>query len=257
MITLGGDRMSDDKELLTAQVLAKALDFSVETIWRYTRENKIPYIELGSKQYRYRLTDVINSLSCSQIREKAVEYKADPTKKLTYEDYLKLPEEPGYSYEILDGLLVKDPSPTVLHQRVSRRLQRLLEDYFAISDPTGEIFDAPLDVTLGDYTVVHPDIFYIASRQEEIVLHARIDGPPTLVVEVISPSTSRKDRLRKLRIYQQAQVRHYWLVNPDEKTLECFALKDGAYTFAAGGMDDEVVEHPTFVGLSVDLKILW
>lgn len=249
--------MSEDKKLITAQALADDLDLSVETIWRYTRENRIPYVELGSKQYRYRLTDVISSLAGSHVKEKAVEYNADPTKKMTYQDYLLLPEEPGYSYEVLDGLLIKDPSPTVLHQRVSRRLQRLLEDYFTISDPAGEIFNAPLDVTLGDYTVVQPDIFYIASRQEEIVLRARIDGPPTLVVEVISPSTSQKDRLRKLRIYQKAQVLHYWLVNPDEKTLECFALKDGAYTFAAGGMDDEVVEHPTFAGLSVDLKILW
>ena len=249
--------MSEEKKLITAQALADDLDLSVETIWRYTRENRIPYVELGSKQYRYRLTDVISSLAGSHVKEKAVEYNADPTKKMTYQDYLLLPEESGYSYEVLDGILIKDPSPTVLHQRVSRRLQRLLEDYFAISDPAGEIFNAPLDVTLGDYTVVQPDIFYIASRQEEIVLRARIDGPPALVVEVISPSTGQKDRLRKLRIYQKAQVLHYWLVNPDEKTLECFALKDGAYTFVAGGMDDEVVEHPTFVGLSVDLKILW
>jgi len=48
--------MSENKEMITAQVLAKELNLSVETIWRYTRENKIPFIELGKKQYRYKLT---------------------------------------------------------------------------------------------------------------------------------------------------------------------------------------------------------
>ena len=51
--------MAPEKELITAQALAKALDLSVETIWRYTRENKIPYIELGKRQYRYKLDEVI------------------------------------------------------------------------------------------------------------------------------------------------------------------------------------------------------
>lgn len=63
--------MASNKELITAQVLAEALDLSVETIWRYTREKKIPYIELGSKQYRYKLSDVIRALNNSRVQEKA------------------------------------------------------------------------------------------------------------------------------------------------------------------------------------------
>lgn len=248
--------MSMDRELITAQALAEALNLSVETIWRYTRENKIPHVMLGNKQYRYRLSDVLGSLSGAQVKEQPTDYKAEPAKKLTYQDYLQLPDD-GNRYEILDGVLIRDPSPIVLHQRVSRRLQRILEDYFAASDPTGEVFNAPLDVTLGDYTVVQPDIFYMASGQEQLVLHARIDGPPTLVVEVMSPSTSRKDRLRKMRIYQQAQIPHYWLVNPEEKTMECLTLRDGIYAIVASGMDDDVVEHPGFVGLTIELKALW
>ena len=51
-----------NKELVTAHALAEILDLSVETIWRYTRENRIPYIELGSRQYRYKLNDVIKAL---------------------------------------------------------------------------------------------------------------------------------------------------------------------------------------------------
>lgn len=249
--------MTGDKELITAQVLAKALDLSVETIWRYTREKKIPCVELGSKQYRYKLADVVGVLTGSIVEEKAAIYESEPAKKLTYQDYLVLPEEPGYRFEILEGMLIKEPSPSVMHQRASRRLQRILEDYFWEVDPEGEIFDAPLDVTFYDITVVQPDLFYVSGKQKQIVKDTRIDGPPALVVEVLSPSNSRKDRLQKLQIYQKVQVQHYWLVNPQERTLECFSLRDGVYALVAAGMDEVVVEHPSFEGLSISLNTLW
>ncbi len=97
----------------------------------------------------------------------------------------------------------------------------------------------------------------MSGEQKLIVKDTRIDGTPTLVVEVISPTSRRKDRLQKLRIYREAQVPHYWLVNPEEKTLECFSLRDGVYALVAAGMEEEVVEHPHFAGLSIELKALW
>jgi Uma2 family endonuclease/predicted DNA-binding transcriptional regulator AlpA len=249
--------MAMNKELITAQALAEALDLSVETIWRYTREKKIPCIELGNRQYRYRLEDVIIALGGNVLREKPDAYKTEPTKKLTYEDYLDIPNEPGCRLEVLDGMLVKEPSPSVIHQRASRKLQRILEDYFEEVDPDGEIFNAPLDVTLLDCNVVQPDLFYVSGEQTNIVKEARIDGQPALVVEVISPSSTRKDRLQKMQIYQRAQIQHYWLVDPREKTLECFAWRDGVYALVASGMDEDIVEHSNFAGLSIPLKSLW
>ncbi len=249
--------MSGEKELITAQALAGALNLSVETVWRYTRENKIPYIELGRKQYRYRLDDVLRALSSGAVREKEAQYHHDPEKKYTYKDYLEMPEEPGFRFEILEGLLVREPSPGVRHQRVSRRLQRILEDYFWEADAEGEILNAPLDVTFHDHTVVQPDLLYVSGEQKNIVKETRIAGAPALVVEILSPASIRKDRVKKMQIYQQEQVRHYWLVDPDEKTLECFALQDGLYALVASGMEDEVVEHPDFKGLAVDLAVLW
>ena len=249
--------MTGNKELITAQDLAQALDFSVETIWRYTREKKIPYVELGNKQYRYKLDEVIRTLTRSTVQEKTTAYKTEPPKKLTYQDYLDLPEEPGYRFEILEGILIKEPSPNVMHQRVSRRLQRILEDYFWEIDSDGEVFNAPLDVTFHDITVVQPDLFYVSGQQRKIVKDTRVDGSPTLAVEILSPSTSRKDRLKKMRIYQGVGIEHYWLVNPDEKTFECFSLRDGIYALVTTGMDEDVVEHPDFKGLFIDLKSLW
>jgi len=249
--------MAEQKELMNAQALARVLDLSVETIWRYTRKGKIPHIELGGRQYRYNLNAVIAALSGIFAREKEASYKIDTDKKYTYRDYLEIPEEPGYRYEILDGELIREPSPNVPHQRASRRVQRLLEDYFCQVDPVGEVFNAPLDVTFDDFNVFQPDIFYVAGEQKEIVEYTRVDGTPALIVEILSPSTTRKDRLRKMQIYRRSGIKHYWLVNPEEKTLECFSLRDNLYTLVASGMDDDVVEHPDFAGLSIALKALW
>lgn len=248
--------MTKEKEFITAQSLAEALDLSVETIWRYTREKKIPYLELSGRQYRYRLDDVMKALCSEAVQDEIDPYETKTNRKLTYQDYLDIPWEPGYRFEILDGMLIKEPAPSVLHQRASHKLHRILEDYFWQVDPEGEIFNAPLDVTPIDFNVVQPDLLYISGEQN-ILTETRVDGAPMLVVEVLSPSTSRRDRLQKMRVYQLARVQHYWLVDPQAKTLECFAWADGVYALVASGMDEDVVKPSVFEGLAIPLKLLW
>ncbi len=255
---------ANDDQLVTARALADRFDLSVETIWRYTREGKIPYVEVGSRQYRYRVKEVLAAMGASDVREESKNYGVDrpdnvPDAKrtFTYEDYLALPEASGHRFEVLNGTLAREPSPGVIHQRVSRRLQRLLEDYFLQVDPDGEIFDAPLDVTMGPTTVVQPDLFLVSGKQQNIVKEDRIDGAPELIVEVISPSHLRKDRLEKMQVYQKHGVEHYWIVDPHERTLECFALANGVYSVVGGGMDDDTVSPPGFEQLHISLEGLW
>ncbi len=242
-----------DKELITAQALAESLDLSVETIWRYTRENKIPYIELGNRQYRYKLEDVIRALSGNLVKEKSVPYETKPTKKLTYQDYLEIPEEPGYRFEILEGNLVKEPSPSTQHQRVLRELGQRLMNYFEHTDPEGELFFAPLDVTLTAANVLQPDILFVAGTRREIIRETCIDGPCDLIIEIMSPANRRKDRLQKLEIYRRAGIRHYWLADPGENTLEAFMLKEEHYTLVFAGGPGDKFAHPTFPGLDLNL----
>lgn len=247
--------MDKGKDLITAQVLADTLGLAVETIWRYTRSKRIPYVKLGERQYRYNLHEVMQTLS-GAVEAKNEDYQTE-AKKYTYQDYLALPEEPGFRYELLEGQLIKDPSPNLLHQRISRELSLILILYFRQVDPQGEIFNAPLDVTFQDITVVQPDILYISGNQLEIMRKARIDGAPTLTVEIMSESSRRRDRMQKLQIYQKAKVQHYWLVDPQDKTFECFALKDGVYSLAVIAADDSILEHPDFPGLTIPLAELW
>lgn len=241
------------EKLLTAHQLAEVLNLSVETIWRYTRQKKIPVIELGDKQYRYKREAVLAALAGGNdvVKEEGPVYAKQG--EYTYEDYLKIPEEPGYRYEILEGWLVKEPSPSIQHQRVSRELQYLLKTFFDQFDPEGEIFDAPLDVTLTNKNVVQPDLLFISGARREIMRRERIDGPCDLVVEIMSPSNRRKDRLRKMEIYRKAGIPHYWLVDPEDELLEAFMLKEENYSLVFSGGPGDQFKHPAFPGLELDL----
>lgn len=241
------------EKLLTAHELAEALNLSVETVWRYTRKKKIPVIEVGERQYRYDEKAVLAVLASGGglVKEEHSVYSKQGD--YTYEDYLKLPEEPGYRFEILDGFLVKEPSPSLHHQRVSRELEYQLKTFFDEFDPEGELFGAPLDVTLTDCNVVQPDILFVSSAQRNIMRKERIDGACDLVVEILSPSSRRKDRLQKMEIYRKAGVLHYWLVDPEENMLEAFMLKDENYLLVFTGGPGDEFKHPEFPGLHLDL----
>jgi excisionase family DNA binding protein len=248
--------MGSGNDLITAQELADALSLSVDTIWRYTREKRIPYVEVGRKQYRYTKQDVLKALSGKPFsflaRESSTPYQ--DKKKLTYEDYAKLPEEPGFRHEIIDGVLIRDPSPSFHHQRVSRRLQRILEDYIEKADPGGEIFDAPLDLALDVHTVVQPDLLYLPSSRP--AQNTPIDVVPELVVETISPSTSKKDRVLKLNHYQAVGILHYWIVDPQDCFIEAYELHGGHYVSIARSHTG-AFSHPSFPGLSFDIEMLF
>lgn len=244
------------EKLLTAQELADILNLSVETVWRYTRQKKIPTIELGEKQYRYEKKAVLAALARGErdgtvVKEERPAYAKQG--RYTYEDYLKLPEEPGYRYEILEGFLVKEPAPSMHHQRVCRELVDQLKDFFDNFDPEGELFFAPLDVTLTIRNVLQPDILFVSGTRREIMRKERIDGPCDLVVEIMSPANRRKDRLQKMEIYRQAGIPHYWLADPEESTLEAFALKGKSYALIVAAGPGDKFAHPDFPGLNLDL----
>ncbi len=183
------------------------------------------------------------------------EYITDKT--YTYEDYLQLPDEGRYSYEILDGMLVCEPAPYVQHQRVLKRLLRIVEDYFAPQDPMGEVLFAPVDVTLSDTNVIQPDLVYIPGESSEIVEEKRICGAPLLVVEILSKWTRSQDRVRKRNIYERMLIPHYWVVDPQDEMIEAYALRDGAYVLRSSGLSTGEFVHPDFPEFAFDLAELW
>jgi Uma2 family endonuclease len=135
---------------------------------------------------------------------------------------------------------------------VSKRLERRLEAYFE-SRGLGEVFNAPIDVILTPQDVVQPDLVVVTDAAQ--VSQRGIEGPPALVVEVLSPTTGDRDRTVKARRYAALGVRHYWLVDPEGARLECYRAEAGEYVLVVQGEGDRSVSHPDWPDLS--LADLW
>lgn len=174
--------------------------------------------------------------------------------RVSYADLERMPDD-GRRFEIIDGELIDvSASPSPLHQRASKRLQRQLEAYFE-SGGRGEVFDAPLDVILNPYDVFEPDIIVVTDRDQ--VSRRAIEGAPAVVVEVLSPSTVKYDRVKKGNRYAALGLRHYWILDPAVRRLECFRCEGGSYVLAVAVEGDASLTHPDFPGLTIDLAAIW
>ena len=158
-------------------------------------------------------------------------------------------------YEIVDGELLVTPAPSPRHQRVSRRLQRQLEDHLEARGEA-EVFNAPIDVILGFHDVVQPDLVVV--RDAAQVSERGIEGVPQLIVEIPSPSTHHQDRATKARRYASFGIPHDWMVDPDTRTFECHRLtREGEYERLVLAEGEEPVRHPDWPGLEIRLADLW
>ncbi len=145
-------------------------------------------------------------------------------RKCTYEDYRKWGDEERW--ELIDGVPYNmTPAPTLKHQIISRNLLTRLTVFLA--GKTCQPFAAPTDVVFDEYNVVQPDILVVCN--EEKLSGANIQGAPDLVVEILSPSTSRKDRREKKALYERFAVREYIVIDPVNETVERLRLAKGKY----------------------------
>ena len=138
----------------------------------------------------------------------------------TTEDYYALPDD--RRAELIDGFFYDMASPSTVHQRLSGILFSSFFNYIRENDGSCEVFAAPFDVQLDedDRTMVQPDLVVICDPGK--VKDWGIFGAPDLVVEILSPSTKRKDRTLKMTKYGDAGVREYWIVDPEkERTTVC------------------------------------
>ena len=131
--------------------------------------------------------------------------------------------------EVINGEIYPMGSPTSAHQLISMELSRQLANF--LEGKTCRAIPAPYAVRLfeqdGDDpedvdTVVEPDISVICDRNK--INKTGCKGAPDMVVEILSPSTQRHDRLVKLGLYQRAGVREYWIVSPEEHTVQVMLL---------------------------------
>src|SRR5258707_13442215 len=147
------------------------------------------------------------------------------TQKMTASEFLALPVS-NLPHELIDAQEILSPSPTGTHQRVLFRVAKLIEKLI----PDGEVLIAPMDVYLDEVNVPQPDIFWIASNSRCTWVEDKyLKGAPDLIVEIFSPGTVRRDKKDKFRLYEKFGVPEYWMIDPDEKLLEIWQLKDSQF----------------------------
>jgi Uma2 family endonuclease len=165
-------------------------------------------------------------------------------------DYLGLPDDPRC--ELLYGRLLVTPAPTARHQRVVVKILRILAD---CADRHGDqVLVSPIDVVLADHSVVQPDVIYVTAARSSIV-RDRVEGAPDLVVEVLSPSTARRDLGEKLRLYAEAGVAEYWIIDPGLRTFEF--LESAQDAFRVRLPDGATYRSAAIAGLELDLEAFW
>jgi Uma2 family endonuclease len=162
----------------------------------------------------------------------------------TYPEFARLPSEGSTRYEVIAGELVVTPGPSPRHQEIAMRLSARLHD-FVDGHGLGAVYPGPIDVLFaeeGDY--VEPDIVFVRQDHRRYLTDRGIEGPPDLIVEILSPSTAARDRGIKLGRYRHFGVPEYWVVDPDARAIEVWRLAEGAVEPEIFGSEDTLRWRP-------------
>ena len=179
-----------------------------------------------------------------------------PRTVLTWEHYVELPND-GKRYEIIEGELYVSPSPSEKHQRAATNLTYTLVGH-SRTHRLGRVYAAPFDVVLAFTSIVQPDILFISTERLGILTAANVQGAPDLVVEIISPSSTKTDQEVKRDLYAKYGVKHYWVFEPLAEWARAYTLgADGLYELVAEANRAETFSAPPFMDLAIPLADLW
>ncbi len=175
-------------------------------------------------------------------------------RKITYREFreMEFDDNDPYWYELLNGVLVRKSAPHILHQRISKKLFRLLES-FVLEKKLGEVFYAPVDVVLSADSAPQPDLMYVSHANAAVLDEEEgvINGAPDLVVEIISPSSVKRDRIEKKALYEKFAIAEYWLVDPNNQSIEIYTLQNNRYELLVFADATESVASKVIAGLEI------
>lgn len=171
--------------------------------------------------------------------------------KLTYADYLKLPDD-GLRHEIIDGRHYVTPTPVTRHQRISVRVSYLIQQYLE-AHSIGELFTAPFDVLLSTHDIVEPDLLFLSTARAHLLTSQNLQGAPDLVVEILSPGTRRRDKGLKRNRYERLGVEEYWLIDPDQNVVTVHRRGTSGFEHVVCVSRAEELTTPLLPGLELPL----
>jgi Uma2 family endonuclease len=172
---------------------------------------------------------------------------AKPGRRYTWSEYRTWNDDKRW--EIIGGELFLMSSPTSRHQIITMELSVRLHSFF--KDKGCKVFAAPMDVVLSDEDVVQPDHLVVCDSR--LIKRTHIEGPPSLIVEIVSPDSGLRDRMRKLNLYARSGVKEYWIVTPWPSTIELLLLHGQKYMVHQVFSKDDILVSATFPDLHVTL----
>ncbi len=162
---------------------------------------------------------------------------------------------PESRIELINNQIIIMPSPTTNHQKLVKKLFKLLDNHVE-TEQKGTVFFAPLDVKFSEDDTTQPDIIYVAPENEEIIKEKCIEGAPDLVVEVLS--TNKKDDLvKKKKLYEKKGVKEYWIVAPQKQEIKVNALEGKKYEVFSEAKKQGSVKSKLLKGFEVFLEKLF
>jgi Uma2 family endonuclease len=183
----------------------------------------------------------------------------DPNGTYTYADYLTWQFD--QTVELIKGKILKMAAPNRKHQGISWQLSGRL--YTALKGLSCKAYAAPFDVRLLDkkkslkankdvLTVVQPDLCIICDKEK--LDDKGCIGAPDLIIEILSASNSKKEMRTKKELYEENEVKEYWIIDPTHETLLQFSLQEnGLFTPPQIFVNDETVQSSVFPSLTIDL----
>jgi Uma2 family endonuclease len=174
---------------------------------------------------------------------------------LTYADLERAREASNDRLELIEGEIYVSPSPSPKHQLILHRLDVLL-DRAVVETELGIVMSAPLDTFLDDQNVFQPDLIILLQERSQLFGSTKIEGPPSLAIEIISPSTGIRDRRTKRDLYARFGVPEYWIVDPSAQEITIYSSPHhGRYEVERVASD--VAASATIPGLSINLAALF
>jgi prevent-host-death family protein len=228
------------------QSLGKYLSFVEE-------QNDVVITRNGNKIAR--LTPYVTDIEqYFTVRENALDYQYGG-KKVSYEEFMEISEKSTLRMEFINGEIHLLSSPNAAHQEILGRLYLLFAEY--LKDKKCRVFLAPFDVHLRkkdfkEPDVFQPDILVVCDLEDNLTEKYRYMGTPTLVIEILSENTRRKDMVDKLNTYMLSGVEEYWILDPGQENIMIYSFKDCEIDKYKIYEKEEITKSLVFEALSVD-----
>jgi Uma2 family endonuclease len=177
-------------------------------------------------------------------------------RKMTVEEFRELdfPDDDPFIYELIEGILIKKQVPKPVHQQAVVSIAYAFISLI-LEKSNGFAYTSPIDVYLDKYNNTQPDVLFITKERDFIIDPQQgITGAPDLIVEVLSPSTAKVDKVFKKALYLKFGVKEYWIVDPIYKSILVYVLNNDQYDLKQELFEDGKIESSILIDLNLDIK---